>query len=62
MSVLETKGHIVFDASAVSEDNQEIDFGHLVKETLESSEYIRTEWYDMDGHPDDVLLVQEVKE
>lgn len=59
MSVLETKGYIVFDASA---DEGNIPFTSHVRETLESSEFIDTEWYDMDGHPDDVLLVKEVSE
>lgn len=49
-----TMGHIVFDASAPSA------FVDLVRQTLEQSEFITTEWYDMDGHPDDVLLIKRV--
>lgn len=56
MTVNVTQGHIVFDEST---DQAFLD---LVQQTLEQSEYVTTEWYDRDGHPDDVLLVKEVRE
>lgn len=55
-TTVSTVGYINFDASL------EQHFVDLVTETLESSRYIQTEWYEMEGKPDDVLLIQRVGE